>query len=160
MDFRTSKLGIFRVLESAERVYVCAVNNNDVLKAGFLRLLSIGGEAVDASGAAKLYGGQHGCTEEVVLKAAQQRRVIAVRDGNGRWHFPVWQFNARGKTLPGIPEIVRILRKRRSCDDLSVISFFVNPSSALNGRAPYEHLQEKGQATVSAVKKLAEAQAE
>lgn len=122
--------------------------------------MSIGGEAVDAAGAAKLYGGQHGCTEEVVLKAARQRRVIAARDRNGRWHFPVWQFDARGKTLPGIPEIVRILRKRRSCDDLSVVTFFVNPSGALNGRAPYELLQEKRQAAVSAVKKLAEAEAE
>ena len=122
--------------------------------------MSIGGEAVDATRAAELYGGQNGCTEKIVLKAARERRVIAVRDGNGQWHFPVWQFNAHGKTLPGISEIVRILRKRRSCDDLSVVAFFVNPSSALNGRAPYEFLREKRRATVSTVKKLAEAEAE
>jgi len=48
----------------------CAVNNNDVLKAGFRRLMSIGGEAVDATAAAKLYGGQHGCTEEVIPEPA------------------------------------------------------------------------------------------
>jgi hypothetical protein len=147
------------VREATAQVIVCPVNKSG-LKASFRRLMSIGGEAVDATRAAKLYGGQNGCTEEVVLKAARQRRVIAVRDRNGRWHFPVWQFDGRGKTLPGIPEIVRVLRKRRSCDDLSVVTFFVNPSSALNGRAPYEFLQQKGQATVCAVKKLAEAQAE
>jgi hypothetical protein len=132
----------------------------DAAKLGYRKLMSIGGEALDAAGAAMLYGGQHGCSERVMLNAARQRRVVAVCDANGQWLFPVWQFSARGKTLPGIYEIVRILRKRRSCDDVSVVTFFVNPSSALKGQAPYEHLRQMGQRAVSAIKKLAEAEAE
>ena len=129
-------------------------------KRGFERLMATGGEAVDAAGAARLYGGQQGCTEEAVRKAAREGRLIAVRGGAGRLQFPVWQFGERGGVRDGLPEVLRILRRRPNRDELSIVTFFVNPAAALGGRRPYEVLTGKDAAGVRAVKALAEAEAE
>jgi hypothetical protein len=147
------------VRESGPDVIILQVKNDET-KHGYRRLMSVGGKALDAASAAKIYGGKNGCAEEVIVKAARQGRVVAVQDENGRWQFPVWQFCEGGKILPGIHEIVRNLRKRESCDDISVVAFFVNPSSALDGQVPYEYLREKGLKAVRTVKKLVEANAE
>jgi hypothetical protein len=120
---------------------------------GFLRLLQAEGGSVTAKDAAKLYGGPNDYSEEAVRKAARNGQLIAIRDGNGNLHFPVWQFGARGGTLPGLKEILELLQRRPNADDLSAITFFLNPTERLGGISPLETLR-RGTA-LDSVKQLA-----
>lgn len=119
---------------------------------GFIQLLNAEGGSVSAKNAAKLYGGPNAYSEEAVRKAARQDQLIAIRDGNGNMHFPVWQFSPRGGVVAGVRETIAILKGRSSADELSLVTFFINPSARLANRSPIEALRE---GDVEAVKRLA-----
>lgn len=108
---------------------------------GFLRLLQAEGGSVTAKDAAKLYGGPKDYSEEAVRKAARNGQLLAIRDGNGNLHFPVWQFGPRGGTHPGFKEVLEILLRRPHADDLAAITFFLNPTERLRGISPLESLR-------------------
>lgn len=127
---------------------------------GFRSLLAAEGGSVGAAEAAKLYGGPAGCTEEAVRKAARGGQVIAIRDGLGNLHFPVWQFSARGGVLAGMREALALLRKHPHFDDLLPATFFLNPSARLQGRTPLEALRSGEAKLVERVLALAEESAE
>lgn len=119
---------------------------------GFIQLLNAEGGSVSAKNAAKLYGGPNTYSEEAVRKAARQDQLIAIRDGNGNMHFPVWQFGARGGAVAGLRETIAILKRRPNVDELSLATFFINPSARLGERSPIEALRE---GEVEAVQRLA-----
>lgn len=127
---------------------------------GFRNLLAAEGGAVDADAAAKLYGGPTKCGPEAVRKAARLGQVIAVRDGLGNLHFPVWQFSPRGGTLPGLREILSLLQARKDTDDLQPLTFFLNPSAALKGRTPLEALRQGDEQDLERIKRMAAAAGE
>jgi hypothetical protein len=67
----------------------------------------------------------------------------------GEWMFPVWQFGDRGGVLPGLREVLGILREGHPAfNDLTAITFFLNPSPYLKGRKPLEALRDGDLATV------------
>jgi len=109
---------------------------------GFIQVLNAEGGSVSAKNAAKLYGGPSAYSEEAVRKAARQDQLIAIRDGNGNMHFPVWQFSPRGGAVAGLRETIAMLKRRPNIDDLSLVTFFTNPSARLGGRSPIEALRE------------------
>lgn len=119
---------------------------------GFIQLLNAEGGSVSAKRAAKLYGGPSVYSEESVRKAARQDQLIAVRDGNGNMHFPVWQFSPRGGAVAGLRETIGILKRRPGVDELSLVTFFINPSARLGDRSPIEALRA---GEVEVVKRLA-----
>jgi hypothetical protein len=122
---------------------------------GFLRLLNAEGGSVSAKNAAKLYGGPNDYSEEAVRKAARNGQLIAIRDGNASLHFPVWQFGPLGGTLPGLKEALAILSRRPHADILGAVTFFLNPTSRLEGLSPLEALRKGGEPLVGLVKQLA-----
>ncbi|HTO03438.1 MAG TPA: hypothetical protein VL069_07040 [Opitutus sp.] len=124
---------------------------------GFIQLLNAEGGSVSARNAARLYGGPSGYSEEAVRKAARQDQIIAIRDGNGNMHFPVWQFGPRGGAVAGLREIIAILKRRSNVDELSLVTFFINPSARLGDRSPIEALRA---GDVETVKRLAMESAE
>jgi hypothetical protein len=119
---------------------------------GFIQLLNAEGGSVSAKNAAKLYGGPSVYSEEAVRKAARQDQLIAIRDGNGNMHFPVWQFSPRGGAVTGLRETIALLKRRPNVDELSLVTFFINPSARLGDRSPIEALRE---GDVETVKRLA-----
>ncbi len=122
---------------------------------GFRSLLASEGGSVPAAEAAKLYGGPAGCSEEAVRKAARAGQVIAIRDGLGNLHFPVWQFSPRGGVLPGLRETLASLREHPHFDDLLPATFFLNPSSRLQGKTPLDALRAGEARLVERVQALA-----
>ncbi|MDO8540104.1 MAG: hypothetical protein Q7S40_06635 [Opitutaceae bacterium] len=124
---------------------------------GFRKLLGADGGSVNAADATKLYGGPVNCTEEAVRKAARGGQLISVRDGLGNVLFPVWQFSPRGGALPGLREVLAILRRHPHFDDLLPFTFFLNPTARLNGRSPVAALRD---ANVEPVLRLASELAE
>lgn len=127
---------------------------------GFRSLLGNEGGSVDAEAAATLYGGPTKCGPEAVRKAARLGQVVAVRDGLGNLHFPVWQFSARGGTLPGLREILSILQAHPHANDLRPFTFFLNPSAALSGRTPLEALRQGNGQDLEIIKRSAAAASE
>lgn len=122
---------------------------------GFIRILGAKGGSVSAKDAARLYGGAKNYSEESVRKAARNGHLLAIRDGNGNLHFPVWQFGPRGGTQPGLREVLAILSRRPHSDPLAVAAFFLNPTSRLKGLSPIEALRTGDNPLVAQVKQLA-----
>lgn|SRR5580698_7057986 len=122
---------------------------------GFIRLLEAEGGSVSAKDAAKLYGGPNDYSEESVRKAARHGQLLAIRDGNGNLHFPVWQFGPRGGTQPGLRDVLGILSRRPGSDGLAMATFFLNPTSRLEDKSPVEALRTGDDQMISQVKQLA-----
>ncbi len=122
---------------------------------GFIQLLGAEGGSVSAKDAAKLYGGPNDYSEEAVRKAARNSHLLAIRDGNGNLHFPVWQFGPRGGTQPGLRDVLGILSRRPGSDGLAMATFFLNPTSRLEDKSPIEALRTGDDRFVSQVKQLA-----
>ena len=69
---------------------------------------------------------------------------------------PVWQFS-EGGMLPGLPEVLGILRGAPHMDDWGRVMFFLNPRQSLGGKRPLDALREGRQ---KEVERLAWADAE
>lgn len=121
----------------------------------FVQLLASEGGSVDAKSAAKLYGRGRNYSGGAVRKAARSGRVIAIRDGHDKLHFPVWQFAPRGGTVPGLKEALAILAPRTRLDDLAAVTFFLNKTARLDGHSPIEALRVGSAEMIGAVKLLA-----
>jgi len=122
---------------------------------GFRTLLEAEGGSVPTAQAVRLYGGPSRCTEEAVRKAARLGQLIAVRDGLGNLHFPVWQFGPRGGVLGGMREVLALLRKLPHFEDLTPLTFLLNFSARLGGRSPLEALRGQDPIDLETVKQLA-----
>ena len=142
-------------LDAMTRLYLDVDLRETSAMVGFIRLLGAEDGSVSAKDAAKLYGGANDYSEEAVRKAARSGHLLAIRDGNGNLHFPVWQFGPRGGTQPGFREVMGILARRPHIDDLGMATFFLNPTSRLDGMSPIEALRKGDDQLVSQVKQLA-----
>jgi hypothetical protein len=136
-------------VRAVRAVYSEGAAQSAAATSGFWELMSRNGGYLPASKALKLYGGGTPVTAEALRKAAKAGHVIGVRDGLGEWMFPVWQFGERGGMLPGLREILSILREGHPAfNDLTAITFFLNPSPYLKGRTPVEALRDGDHAAV------------
>jgi len=66
--------------------------------------------------------------------------------------FPVWQFTADG-VLPGLEEVLAILRASPAVDDWGAVLFFLNKRASLNQERPLDALR---RGDVDAVKQAAQ----
>jgi hypothetical protein len=67
--------------------------------------------------------------------------IFAWERDQRNYRYPAWQIY-RGKLLPGLGEVLAILREK-SLDALSTVAFFVYPSDDLEGKSPLDFLREK-----------------
>ena len=147
-------------LEAIHTLYGADDAKEAVAIMGFRTLLGAEGGSVPTAQATRLYGGPSQCTEEAVRKAARLGQLIAVRDGLGNLHFPVWQFGPRGGVLGGMREVLGLLRKLPYYEDLTPLPFFLNFSARLGGRSPLEALRGQDPIDLETVKQLAVAAGE
>jgi hypothetical protein len=142
-------------VRAVRAVYSKGAAKTAAATSGFWDLMSREGGSLPASKALKLYGGAAPVTAEALRKAAKAGRLIGVRDGLGEWLFPVWQFGELGGVLPGLREVLLVLHDRHPAfNELTPITFFLNPSPYLKGRTPLEALRE---GELDAVKRQARA---
>ncbi len=92
-----------------------------------------------------------GISRQAVDKRRGEGRLLAVQLGRKGYRYPVWQFG-----LKGMDKALRALEHRDVWDQLS---FFLNPSAALEDRTPLDVLQ-AGEKNLPAVLKAASAYGE
>ena len=105
-----------------------------LLKRGALsrrRLETADGGAVSAEEVASLIG----YSRQGVDHLRKTNRLVAWRHANGKWHYPIWQFED-GHIRPGIGECLEHLSE----NPWGRMIFFLNPRESLGGKRPLDLL--------------------
>jgi len=93
-----------------------------------------------------------GMSKEAVLQRYRKGRLLGWREGRqNSVRFPVWQF-VEGGMMPGIEEVISLLKSSPSIDDWAAILFFLNRRKSLDDQRPLDVLRQGG---VEAVKRAA-----
>ena len=106
-------------------------------------LLAAEGGCVSAREAVRLLGGPNGPKdEETPRRAARENRMVGLRDPFGEWLFPVWQFGPDGGLLPGLRDVLDILKERPGFSGITSFVFLLSPRSSLGDQTPLQALRE------------------
>lgn len=83
-----------------------------------------------------------GISKQAVLDRFKKHRLLGWRETRqNAVRFPAWQFTAEG-TLPGLEEVLAILRASPTVDDWGAVLFFLNKRASLGGKRPLDILRE------------------
>ncbi len=96
-----------------------------------------------------------GLSKESVLKRYRSGALLGWREAKqDAVRFPAWQFSdaTQNRLLPGLQEVLKILKEGDSLDDWGRVLFFLNPRERLKGQRPLDLLRGR---RVSEVKVLA-----
>jgi hypothetical protein len=50
-----------------------------------------------------------GYSKQALDKRRRSRKLLGCRTADGKWLYPVWQFQQDGEPLPGLPEVLKVL---------------------------------------------------
>jgi hypothetical protein len=93
-----------------------------------------------------------GISKSMVLERHKRGELLGWRETRqNAVRFPVWQFTAEG-VLPGLQDVLAILRSSPAVDDWGAIVFFLNKRTSLNQERPLDVLR---RGDVEAVKQAA-----
>jgi hypothetical protein len=67
--------------------------------------------------------------------------IISFQTISGQWFVPRWQFTAKGKLLPGIVDIVKILRGKPEFEAISPFLFLLQANPNTQGKTPLSCLR-------------------
>ena len=96
------------------------------------------GGSVSAEEARAFMGG---ITKQAVLDRYKKGRLLGWRETRqNAVRFPVWQFTPQG-VLPGLEDVIAILRRSPSVNDWGLVLFFLNKREALGGERPLDVLR-------------------
>lgn len=96
------------------------------------------GGSITAADAAKLLG----VSKSTILRRYRERRLLGWRDYfGGQIQLPAWQFTRKG-VLPGLDEVMAVLRTAPILDDILPILFFLGQYHSLDGQRPLDCLRE------------------
>jgi hypothetical protein len=85
-----------------------------------------------------------GISKTAVLKRLAAGRLVAWREERLQAaRFPCWQFDERGRVLPGVPEALERLGEDEGLDAWGKILFFLQTKSSLNGKRPLDLLRQR-----------------
>ena len=68
--------------------------------------------------------------------------IVSFQTLSGHWFVPRWQFTAKGKLLPGIVDIVKILRGKPEFEAISPFLFFLQANPNTLGKTPLACLRD------------------
>lgn len=74
-------------------------------------------------------------TTHTVRRRAQRHRLLACPTAEGRWVFPVFQFNPDGTVVAGLEQVLTALASGTQ-DRWQVALWLSTPNDQLNGRTP------------------------
>lgn len=72
--------------------------------------------------------------------------IVSFQSVGGQWFVPRWQFTAKGKLLPGIVDVVKILRSKPDFEAMTSFIYFLQANPRTQGKMPLCCLRE-GKAT-------------
>jgi len=107
------------------------------------------GGSVSAEGARPFLGN---ITRQAVLDRFKKGRLLGWRENRqNAVRFPIWQFSPKG-VLPGLEEVLAVLRASPAVDEWGAILFFLNKRDSLEAQRPLDALRE---GKIDAVKRAA-----
>jgi hypothetical protein len=62
--------------------------------------------------------------------------IVSFQTTGGHWFVPRWQFTTKGKLLPGIVDVVKILRSRPEFEAVSPFLFLLQSNPNTQGKTP------------------------
>ncbi len=68
--------------------------------------------------------------------------IVSFQTVGGYWFVPRWQFTAKGKLLPGIVDVVKILRGKPEFEAVSPFLFLLQANPNTEGKTPLACLRE------------------
>lgn len=89
--------------------------------------------------AAVRYRADREVTLGTIRRAVRNKRLIALRGGNGELRFPTWQFRKGGGVILGLREVMTALPPGIINDDVGVVAFFLNPNPLTVGIRQFRH---------------------
>jgi hypothetical protein len=117
--------------QAFERVRLRAVGANEELRD------AEGGGLSDAQFAARMGLG----SRETIRQYRQKGRIFAwLRDARS-YRYPAWQIH-RKQLLPGLGEVLAVLKMEKELQPLSIMGYFLTPSDGLDDARPLELLRE------------------
>jgi hypothetical protein len=130
------------LLQILERPEALAVLNAGPLAAAKLRglrirerLLNVEGGTISSSEAASLLG----ISRQAVDKRRRANQLLGLSIGRRGYAYPVWQFDSRAGTLPGL---VDVLAELKDHDPWIQAAFMLNPNARLDGSLPLDALRQ------------------
>jgi hypothetical protein len=98
-------------------------------------LLNAEGGIVSSTGAADILG----ISRQAVDKRRKAGRLIGLSLGRRGYAYPVWQFDPKSGTLPGLEDVLAALE---GLDPWMQAAFILNPSVRLDGATPLQSLRQ------------------
>lgn len=145
------------LLQVLERPEVLAVLDGGPLAAAKLRglryrneLLGAEGGTISSEAAAELLG----ISRQAVDKRRRAGHLLGLATGRHGYAYPVWQFDPRSGTLPGLEAVLADLGDH---DPWMQLAFMLNPNPYLDEQTPLEALR---QGEVERVRRAAQAYGE
>lgn len=120
---------------------ISALTSQDPLAKAKIRGLKVKKELIEAFGgcvSSEEVATILGISPQGVNQRRQRGRLIALSEGKGKYIYPLWQFTENGETLPGLKEVLKILKQ---LDCWMQITFFLNPHLRLGNKTPLEMLR-------------------
>jgi hypothetical protein len=131
------------VREVGEEIEVPAGNTDAAFERVRLRSVGVDNELREAEGGglsdaqfARSLGIK---SRETIRKYRESRRIFGFRKGVRAYRYPAWQIY-EGQLLPGLGEVIAILAGKK-LQPLSMISYFLTPSTDLNESRPLDLLR-------------------
>jgi hypothetical protein len=84
---------------------------------------------------------------QVIYRQIRQNILLALKQKNGRYFYPAFQFNSQGDLKKGFSDIFSVFPLER-CDRYTIASWFVSPQPKLKSHTPVEWLDSGGSITV------------
>mgnify|MGYP003656646067 CR=1 FL=1 len=91
-----------------------------------------------------------------LLEAIREGQAIIVREPEGILYVPRWQFTGEGNVLPGLVQVLGVLKKLPYYTGLTAMIFMLNRRSFLGGRRPIDALRENKPKDIKRVMDLAQ----
>jgi hypothetical protein len=121
-------------------------SREDKLKRAYLRGLDARQQLAEAEGGSwgsEEVGRLLQISKTAVLKRLAAARLLAWREERLQaLRFPQWQFDAHGRVLNGLEDVLEILNRDERLDDWGKILFFLQEKPSLRGRRPLDLLRE------------------
>jgi hypothetical protein len=68
--------------------------------------------------------------------------IVSFQTISGHWFVPRWQFSSKRTLLPGIAEVVKILRSKPEFEAVSPFLFFLQANPKIQGKTPLSCLRD------------------
>jgi hypothetical protein len=131
------------IRQVGEEIEVPAGNTDAAFERVRLRSVGVENELRDAEGGglsdAQFAHSLGIKSRETIRKYREGRRIFGFRKGVRAYRYPAWQIH-EGQLLPGLDKVIEILVGKK-LQPLSIISYFLTPSSDLDEARPLDVLR-------------------